>query len=145
LSGPAVACLLRLTRDPDAAVRNWATFSLGTQSDVDSPEVRRALLDRLGDGDPPEAARDEIDASAEAAMGLARRHDPAVRPWLARQLARPEHEVGNLVVDAAGELGDPVLLPALLALRDAGWHLHPQEPHPGSLQEAIDLLGQQAA
>jgi HEAT repeat protein len=107
---------------------------------ADDPEIRRAFRDRRADGDAPDATEDDVHASAEAAMGLARRHDPAVRPWLERQLALPEHEVGNLVVEAAGELGDPALLPALLALRDAGWHLHPQGPKPGTLQEAIDAL-----
>ena len=139
-SPEAITCLVELSRDDAPAVRNWATFSLGTLSDTNTPEVRQVLLDRLADGDAPDADRDEVDASAEAAMGLARRHDPAVLTWLARQLARPEHEVGNLVVEAAGELGHPALLPALLALRDAGWHLHPEEPHPASLQEAIDAL-----
>jgi len=144
LSAPAVTCLLTLTRDDDPAVRNWATFALGTQSDADGPEIRQAFRDRLADGDALGATRDEVDAAAEAAMGLARRHDPAVRPWLDRQLARPEHEVGNLVVEAAGELGDPGLVAALVALEDAGWHLHPDEPHPGSLREAIDALRQAA-
>lgn len=139
-SPEAISCLVELSRDADPAVRNWAVFSLGSLSDADGPEIRQAFVDRLGDGDASDASTDELDASAEAARGLARRHDPAVLPWLVSELGRPEHEVGNLVVEAAGELGDPTLLPALLALRDAGWHLNSAEPLPGVLQVAIDSL-----
>jgi hypothetical protein len=43
--------LIRLTSDLCVDVRDWATFGLGTQSDVDTPEVRSALLERLNDPD----------------------------------------------------------------------------------------------
>lgn len=61
----AVAALIRLTRDADAVVRDWATFGLGTQIDRDTPEVREALRERLADPDP--------DTRAEAIAGLTRR------------------------------------------------------------------------
>jgi HEAT repeat protein len=61
----AVAALIDLTRDPDPEVRDWATMGLGSQLDVDTPEVRQALTARLHD-----PAGDTAD---EARVGLARR------------------------------------------------------------------------
>jgi HEAT repeat protein len=53
--------------DVDDEVRDWATFELGTQCDVDTPEIRAALRKRLSDG--YEEARNE------AIWGVARRND----------------------------------------------------------------------
>jgi HEAT repeat protein len=53
--------------DVDDEVREWATFELGTQCDVDTPEIRAALRKRLSDG--YEEARNE------AIWGVARRND----------------------------------------------------------------------
>lgn len=75
----AVACLIGLTRDPSAKVRDWAAFGLGCQGQVDTPEVREALWRCLDDSD--EEVREE------AAAGLARRGEPhmapIIRAWLA--------------------------------------------------------------
>jgi HEAT repeat protein len=61
----AIATLIRLTEDPEAKVRDWATFALGSQIDLDTREIRDALIARLDD--PDEATR------AEAIDGLSRR------------------------------------------------------------------------
>ena len=42
----AVALLVQLSQDGDEEVRNWATFGLGTLSNVDSEEIRGALAER---------------------------------------------------------------------------------------------------
>jgi len=47
----AIAALIELTRDPDCDVRNWAVFGLGSQIDTDSPDIRDALRQALGDSD----------------------------------------------------------------------------------------------
>jgi HEAT repeat protein len=54
-----------LTQDTAPEVRDWATFALGTQIDLDTSEIRDALAARLND--PDEVTR------AEAATGLSRR------------------------------------------------------------------------
>jgi hypothetical protein len=59
--------LMTLMQDTDDEVRNWATFGLGTQCNGDSPEIRKALRERLDDPFP--------DARDEAVWGLARRRD----------------------------------------------------------------------
>ncbi len=72
----AIESLIVLTKDPEAHVRDWATFALGTQVEVDTPELREALVDRLADED--EDTRDE------AIVGLARRGDRRMIPALPR-------------------------------------------------------------
>ena len=98
---PAVVdMLIELTGDDDSDVRDWATFSLGTQSDLDSTAIRAALAARLddsGDGGPD----DGLAIREEALIGLARRQGPAsVRPagrvtdWPGRRGHRPRHRGG---------------------------------------------------
>ncbi len=62
-----VEALLRLTADRDPEVRNWATFGLGRQMEIDGPEIRDALWARVGDS--------YEDVRVEGICGLARRHD----------------------------------------------------------------------
>jgi hypothetical protein len=63
----AVDTLIELSADIDRDVRNWATFGLGSQIDVDTSSIREALHKRLVESD------DEI--RGEALVGLARRGD----------------------------------------------------------------------
>lgn len=117
----ALGVLIELTRDPEAHVRDWATFALGSQVDVSTPELREALAERLSDEDD--------DTRAEAFIGLAQRGDRRVLTALRRELE--SDSVGSLAVEAAALIGDPELHPALLALKD-WWDVDV-----GSLGEAI--------
>ncbi|MGV3623340.1 MAG: HEAT repeat domain-containing protein [Archangium sp.] len=99
----AVETLVTLSSDVDDDVGNWATFALGALSEVDTPEVRRAL------SEPDDALR------GEALNGLARRGDTSVLAQLRRELAG--ERVCVSFVEAAGALGDASLLPLLEALR----------------------------
>jgi HEAT repeat protein len=110
LAPEARMTLIRLSQDCDDEVRDWATFGLGTLSDVDGPDVRAALLARAEDI--------HHEARAEALFGLAVRRDPRAVPHLIRALQSPH--VGGLEVDAAAAAGDPRLLPALWALQQTG-------------------------
>lgn len=103
----AIDTLIQLSKDDAAIVRDWATFSLGTQCDADSTQIRQALLDRMNDPDD--------DTRAEALFGLARRHDRRVLVPLLDELK--SGNVGSLVVEAAGELAAPELLEVLKELR----------------------------
>src|ERR1035437_3774766 len=58
--------------DADGAVRDWATFGVGVLGDEDSVELRDSLCLRLGDSNS--------NASEEAVVGLAKRHDLRVLP-----------------------------------------------------------------
>jgi HEAT repeat protein len=93
-----VDALIRLSRDPDPEVRNWATFGLGRQLEVDGPVIREALAERLVD------PYDEV--RAEAIAGLALRHDErALHPAL--ELLRTAEEVPSGLLDALAEVDDP--------------------------------------
>ncbi|MFF4079424.1 HEAT repeat domain-containing protein [Streptomyces sp. NPDC001777] len=104
--GPDVRALIRLTRDRDPEVRNWAAFTLGFQLDQDTTAIRDALWECTTD--------EHGEVREEGARGLARRHDPRAVPLIARLL---ESDDGSHVftLDAAEILGVPELLPALAA------------------------------
>jgi len=121
----AVAALVALTRDVDSDVRDWATFGIGSLLDVDGNEIRQALTERLDDPDR--------DTAGEALVGLARRRDIGIVERVSELLANPK--VGNLIVEAAGELADPRLLPGLERLQEAGWPKG--DPRGGLLETAI--------
>jgi hypothetical protein len=101
-SRDAMAVLIALTRDRDRKVRDWATFGLAIQMDVDGHDVRDALVARL---------EDEGDTADEALCGLARRHDRRALAIVRERLRRDF--VGKLVFEAAGLLADPSLLDEL--------------------------------
>jgi HEAT repeat protein len=123
-SSQAVEALIRLSADPDADTRDWATFGLGSQLDEDTEPIREALAGRLEDEDG--------DTAGEALLGLARRADPRALPAL---LSRLGDAPGNLIVEAAAELGAPEALPALERLQREGWQQ--DEPRPSVLDNAI--------
>jgi len=103
----ALEALIELTRDPEARVRDWATFALGSQVEADTPELRDVLAERLDDEDD--------DTRAEAFVGLARRGDRRVLPVLRHELA--SDSVQAPAVEAAALMGDPLLHPLLVALQ----------------------------
>lgn len=104
----AIGALIELSHDGWAHVRDWATFGLGTQIDADTSEIRDALADRLADSD--------YDTKCEAIFGLSRRKDSRALAPLLRDL--DGDTIGKLLLEAAQELGDPRLLPALSALQE---------------------------
>jgi HEAT repeat protein len=106
----AIAALIGLTTDTSVKVRDWATFALGSLSEWDSPELRAALLARLSDSDN--------ETRGEALKGLARRKDERTADAIIAELDGPDPHL--YAVDAAKELADPRLIPALEALR-AEW------------------------
>jgi hypothetical protein len=94
--------LIAYTRDDDVSNRDWATMLLAQQQ-IDTPEVRKALLT---------AAKDENNVvRAEALLGLARR-DPSIALPLVRQ-----ELTGNVacmaLFEAATELASPMLVDVL--------------------------------
>lgn len=126
---PVVAAAVELTRDPDDDVRNWATFELAVNFEVDSPEVRDALAARVADRDA--ATR------AEALAGLvarrdARAADPVVA-WFDDAVAEDDDYVRDLMVETAARLADPRCLPGLRALAERD----PDEPFGGWLELAL--------
>ena len=103
----AIQTLIELSADEDDEIRDWATFGLGSLIDADTPEIRDALWARCSDTFE--------DARAEALAGLARRKDPRVAELLLHELAGEQVDI--MIIDAATEFADPVLLPALMKLK----------------------------
>lgn len=87
----SVKTLLALMEDVDSDVRDWATFGIGVKGDRDSVEIREALYRTLNDSDP--------DASEEAVVGLAKRHDLRILPKLVELLAQTS--ISSRAVEAA--------------------------------------------
>ncbi|NPD23143.1 HEAT repeat domain-containing protein [Corallococcus exiguus] len=106
----ALQALIHLSRDADEVVREWATFTLGSQArEMDTPELREALVDRLSET--------HVKIRGEALLGLALRKDARVLEPLRRVLEGPV--VTTLDVEAAQALEDVSLLPLLLGHREA--------------------------
>jgi HEAT repeat protein len=73
-----VDALIRLSADPSAEVRDWATFGLGSMTEQDNVAIREALLARLDD--------DDAIVRGEALVGLAKRQDERVVEPLLKEL-----------------------------------------------------------
>lgn len=106
----AIDALIELTTDEDKEVRNWATFALGQQINTDTPEIREALLRRADD--------DDREVRCEALLGLARRKDERVIDPLMKELS--VESPMDLALEAATNMADERLLPALIAFRKTG-------------------------
>jgi HEAT repeat protein len=111
----AVECVIELSRDEDAHNRDWATFALGTQINLDTAPIREALIERLNDVD--------FDTRCEAIAGLTEMGDQRVIPVLVRELK--SDCVGTLAVEAAATIAAPELLPHLQALKK-WWDVDPE-------------------
>lgn len=105
----AIQGLIQLAGDEDRDVRDWAAFGLGSNSDLDTVELRDALAPLLNDAD--------AEVRGEALIGLAKRHDPRVLPALMRELQGEFY--GAWCVEAAEFLGDAQLVPFLTRMRDS--------------------------
>ena len=95
----SIEAMIACSSDPDRDVRNWATFGLGSQIDVDSPTIREALVARLKEED------DEI--RGEALVGLARRGDIRAAATLLNELNTLEADVLRdwiLITEASEEV-----------------------------------------
>lgn len=102
----AVAGLIVLSGDQDFDVRNWATFGLGSQCDIDTADLREALLRRTEDEEP--------EIRGEALIGLARRKDKRVKERIIQELSGEFY--GDWAVEAAEVYPDKLYLPLLEGL-----------------------------
>jgi HEAT repeat protein len=99
----AIAGLIELSRDPDDGTRDWATFGLGKQTSLDTPELRDALAARLADSDP--------EIRGEAMIGLALRKDDRARPAIEAALRGPFH--GDWPLEAVEHLASRAWIPLI--------------------------------
>jgi hypothetical protein len=110
----AVKALIELSRDEDDEIRNWATFGLAQQIDLDTKYIREALIKCLDDS---------FDAvRGEALHGLATRGDERVIEPLIKELyyISEAKELWGYAFEAAVDMPDPRLYAALVAVLDSG-------------------------
>jgi HEAT repeat protein len=131
LRAEVIRTLLRLMDDEDEDVRDWATFAIH-QGRHDTPEVRARLWKVLDDSHP--------EVRGEAACALAIFGDRSLIPRLER-LLREDPLVTTHFFEAAEELGDPCLLPAVLVGADR-WRAEMKEGEEMSfwITSAIEAL-----
>ncbi|GCE22626.1 HEAT repeat domain-containing protein [Dictyobacter kobayashii] len=103
----AIQTLIECSTDIDVDVRDWATFALGSQIELDTLAIREALLARLNDTDE--------NTRSEAIVGLAQRGDPHMVEPLIADLE--QGWISNAALEAAAEIGDPRLYPILQQLQ----------------------------
>lgn len=91
--------LIAMTQDEDRANRDWATMLLA-QQDIDTDEVRTALVRAAGDEDE--------NVRAEAILGLAQRDRDLALPFLREVLSG---QVASMpIFEAAALVADPSLV-----------------------------------
>ena len=103
--------LIAMTRDADVSNRDWAAMILATE-ELDTPEVREALIAAAGDED--------MVVRAEAMLGLARR-DPAIALPFVRE-ALTGDAICMAVLEAAALVAEPSLADALRPWTEASDH-----------------------
>lgn len=104
----AVEGLIVLSEDRDYDVRNWATFGLGSQCDIDTADLREALKIRTEDREP--------EIRGEALIGLAKRKDSHVKEKIIRELSG--EFFGGWAIEAAELYPDTAYIPLLSDLAD---------------------------
>jgi hypothetical protein len=125
----ATDALMRLARDRDDDVRDWATFGIGALRDTDDEAIRALLWDNAHDPDR--------DVRGEAVVGLARRGDPRVVELLKERLAGGDCRGYEL--EAVQEMPRPELLgPLHTLLADAERTRAHSSAWLGELLDAID-------
>lgn len=105
----AIETLIQQSNDSCEHVRDWATFALGTQIEIDTKQIRDALADRLSDPD--------FDTRGEALFGLAQRND--LRVIAALKLELESDCIGCLAIEAVERIASNEIYRLLVDLR--GW------------------------
>jgi HEAT repeat protein len=102
-SPKAIDTLIALTRDKRAAIRDWATFGVGTLIDDDNETIREVLWDRTNDKNK--------NVKLEAIAGLVKRKVLKVKEIIKRELNGGEF--GTILFDSIQELNDKEFIPLL--------------------------------
>ena len=118
----AIQAMRVLGGDPKGPVCDLANFSLGVNTESDSPEIRAALALRLED--------EGVETRLGAIMGLARRKDLKVVPHLVRELS--QKQVWGPTVEAAAYFPRAEFVTPLRKL-------HQNNPKVKEVRAALDL------
>lgn len=95
----AVRKLIQFTDSKNSDIRNWSTFGIGTQVEIDNEEIRDALWKRVNDSN--------FETKSEAIYGLAKRKDNRVKNIIMSELKSDNY--GTLILEATALLKDTEL------------------------------------
>ena len=93
----AIQVLIELSSDKHPSIRDWATFSIGTQIEVNSTNISKALWNRIDDNDK--------NTRLEAIFGLAKRKDQRIKSILIEELNKID-EHGSIILESIEYLND---------------------------------------
>ena len=101
----AIDTLIKLSTDRDVDIRDYATFGLGSQFELDTSKIRTALWDRVKDKDQG--------VRLEAISGLAQRKDKNISEILKKEFSSiPYHNLSH-VLECIEHLNDKSFIPIL--------------------------------
>lgn len=100
----AISTLIELSQDKYSDIRNWSTFGLGSQIEINNAEITKALWNRIND--------ENQETKLEAIVGLANRKDSRIKEIIKRELKNGEY--GTLLFDAIETLNDKDFIPLLM-------------------------------
>ena len=92
----AIRKLIQFTNSKNSDIRNWSTFGIGTQVEVDSEEIREALWKRVKDSN--------FETKSEAIYGLAKRKDYRIKSIIMSELKNESY--GTLILESTVLLND---------------------------------------
>ncbi|CAL2085881.1 hypothetical protein [Tenacibaculum sp. 190524A05c] len=95
--------LIQFTRDKTPSIRNWATFGIGSLSELDNSDIRNALWNRVNDSD--------FETKSEAIVGLANRKDSRIKSVITKELENGDY--GTLLFEAILTIKDQDFIPLL--------------------------------
>jgi hypothetical protein len=98
-----IETLIELSEDKFSAIRNWATFGIGTLNEVTNDRILKALWNRTKDK--------HQETRFEAIKGLANRKQVAVKEQIINELKGGKYTI--LLFDAIIELNDKEFIPYL--------------------------------
>lgn len=100
----AIQLLIELMTDKHPDVRDWATFSIGTQSEMNTPKIIEALKARLN--------YSHRMPRVEAIIGLALRKDPCFKEILIEELEDIDDH-GSFILESIEALEDVDFIPLI--------------------------------
>ena len=97
--------MIQLSTDNDVEIRDYATFGLGSQNELDNQKIRTALWDRVNDKDQG--------TRLEAISGLTQRKDKNIFEILKQEFANiPFHNLSH-ILECIEYLNDKSFIPIL--------------------------------
>lgn len=93
----AILTMIELCEDKHSDIRDWATFSIGSQLEMNNETITNALWKRVDDEDE--------NTRFEAIAGLSKRKDPRIKDILKEELKKIDDQ-GSLILESIEAFND---------------------------------------